>query len=198
MTDILELLDDIDANDANIETNATDSQTELPRYQLQNQRSFQLMVDYIKTHKSDIPEEYRNSCLFDIDNISLAVYWIYTMKTAPVPNWMRHDPNITDIRGWTIAMHYIYVNHCEPPLWMTCLPTIQTASSKQTVAMMYLMYRNDELKNTDIPDWMRHDADTIIDVDGYNLMDYWVQTNDDSAPIPNWMKSKNIGNSQSC
>ena len=182
MSDIIELLNEIDQNDDQFDEQ--DNVFQLSRQDIQNERSMQLMIDYIRTHKSDIPEEYRGSCLVDMDNLTLAMHWVYMMKTAPVPQWMRHDPNMVDNEGWPIAMHWIFVNHTEPPLWMHCSPDIQNATFKKTIAMVYLLYRKDELKNVDVPEWMRHDLH-IFDRDGFCLIDYWLCNND--LPIPEWM-----------
>ena len=132
-------------------------------------KSFHLMTEYIKYHKTDIPEPYRGTSTVEpITNLTLAMYWIHIMKTAPIPKWMMHNTNVTDSHGWTLAIHYIVTNLTAPPEYLQHDPTIQTSTGK-TALMMYLLYRTD---NTElIPSWMIH-SDNIRDNDGYNIDDY--------------------------
>ena len=142
------------------------------------------MVDFIKQHKTDIPEELRGTVTVDQNTgLTLAMYWIHIMKTAPIPSWMRHNPNICDNNGWTIAIHWIVTNASAPPLWMATDPTIQTSNGR-TCAMYLLLYRSCVHENENIPSWMNHDIN-IFDELGYSLIDYWLATNSDE--IPTWM-----------
>lgn len=152
-------------------------------YSKSTTKSFNMMVNYIKEHKEDIPEGFRGTVLFNEDNLSLATYWVYIMKLAPVPVWMRHDPDIVDNHGWTIAQHYIMCNNEPPPQWMIHNPTIQNVNGR-TTAMMLLLYRNSKQENEDIPSWMVHDIN-ICDSLGYSLVDYWLANNSDD--LPEWI-----------
>ena len=157
------------------------------REHLKQVKSFNIMVEYIKQHHEDIPEQFRGTVLFDNENnLSLATYWVYIMKTEPVPMWMRHDPNIVDKHHWTIAMHYISVNQELPPEWMQHDPTIQNANGR-TSAMLALIYRTSDHENEDLPDWMHHDVN-LFDSLGYSVVDYWLSTNGDM--LPSWMLSQ--------
>ena len=146
--------------------------------------AFNMMVNYIQQHHEDIPEGFRGSIMFDENNLSLAVYWVYTMKNIPVPVWMRHNPDIVDNHGWTIAHHYISVNKTGIiPDWMICNPKLQNNNGR-TAAMMTLLYRNKAEENKDIPSWMIHDIN-IFDSLGYSLVDYWLSNN--NADLPDWI-----------
>ena len=139
------------------------------------------MIEFIKQNKSDIPEELRGTDTTETETgLTLAMYWVYFMKTIPVPTWMRHDPNKQDDKGWTIAIHYMVANHELPPQWMICNSNITTSNGK-TPAMFYLLYRDRKYENEDIPDWMNHDIN-IFDIDGYSLIDYWLAFNNSNIP----------------
>ena len=148
-------------------------------------RSFQMMVNYIKHHKTDIPEEFRGNVLVEPSSgLPLSSYWVCIMKTVPVPKWMMISPEHQDSHGWTLAQHFISVNQVEPPLYMKHNPTLKNSNGR-TAAMMYLIYRNQtKYNNQDIPDWMKH-SPFIFDNEGYSIIDYWLASND--GPIPSWI-----------
>jgi len=149
-----------------------------------SKRSFNMMVEYIKQHHDDIPEGFRGTCLIDEENnLTLAMYWVYIMKTVSVPKWMRHNPDLVDSHGWTIAHHYVATTNEYPPEWMICNPTIKNVNGR-TVAMLTLIYRKEEYENTDIPNWMKHSVN-IVDKLGHSLVDYWIYNN--KGDIPEWM-----------
>lgn len=174
-----------DNNNVNNEMNDSNNMiTNTEREEIKQKKSFRLMVDYIKNNKTDIPEEFRGNVMFDDDNLSLAAYWVSIMKNAPVPTWMRHDPNIVDKHGWTIAQHYIVCNKTDIiPEWMIHNPKIQNINGR-TTAMMSLLYRSSERENEDLPTWMLHDVN-VFDELGYSLVDYWLSCN--SNDLPNWI-----------
>lgn len=179
--DILQLLKTADTDDTD------DINTNTENEEKRNNCSFQLMVDYIKSHKSDIPEPFRGTTLIEENTgLTLAMYWVHIMNKIPIPKWMIHDSNIVDSHGWTLAFHYIYVNHSEPPLFMKHDSTLQSESGR-TVLMMYLIYRDQELENKPVPLWMIH-SPYIFDKYGYSLIDYWLSTNSD--PIPETILSQ--------
>lgn len=182
-SELLELLDKAETIASDEENNISSNDEQVDdRALIQNDKSFTLMVNYIKDHKTDIPEEFRGSVLIEEETgLTLSMYWIYTMKTFSVPKWMRMDPNITDSHGWTLAFHYIYVNQVDPPLWMKHDPTIQN-NNKRTIAMYYLIHRKTELTNRPIPEWMIH-SPCIFDSAGYSIIDYWLATNTDPIPL---------------
>ena len=185
MTDILDLINEAEQ--------LPDSENDLPTIeqadtthsiQATNSSTMLWMVDFIKQHKTDIPEELRGTITTDDQTgLTLAMHWVHIMKNAAVPVWMRHDPKITDNNGWTIAIHYIVTNLTPPPIWMSTDPTIQTSNGR-TCAMYLLLYREKEHENECIPVWMQHDVN-IFDSLGYSLIDYWLATN--SGDIPSWM-----------
>ena len=181
MSDILELLDSINNDDADEQT-----QVNYSRQDIQEIKSFTIMLNYIKEHKTDVPEQFRSTVTRDlVTGLTLAMHWVYIMHTAPVPTWMQHDPNITDSHGWCVAMHYIVANKSQPPKWMQNTSDLQNVNGK-TTAMLYLLYRSTELQNTEIPDWMKHDLH-IFDADGYSLVDDWLFSN--TEPLPDWLIS---------
>ena len=178
MSSILDKLNEITSNDTNDTINESN---ELSESIESNQTSFNIMVNYIRQHHEDIPEGFRGSVMFDNNNLSLAVYWVYAMKSAPVPVWMRHDPNIVDNHGWTIAQHYITVNKTAiVPEWMIHDSKIQNSNGR-TTAMVSLLYRNQTEENNDLPNWMIHDIN-IFDSLGYSLVDYWLANNSNDLP----------------
>lgn len=181
MSDVLELIENAEQIDDE------EQQTNKPHVDRIPNHSFNFMTNYIQTNKSDIPEELRGTVLVEPDTLlTLAMYWVHSMKTVPVPTWMIHDPNHKDAHGWTIAMHYISVNSSYPPKWMECDPMIQNDNGR-TVAMFALLHRSSRYENQDIPSWMKHDIN-IFDSLGYSLIDYWLSAN--SEEIPSWMLEK--------
>lgn len=154
---------------------------------------FNFMVNYIRKYKSDIPEELRNKCMINEDGLTLATYWIKIMEKEInnmikhgsfdecVPKWMRHDPEIKDKHGWTIAYHWVTIFNCDVPKWMRHEPNLQNSKGK-TIGMIYLM--NSNTNKRDFPDWMQCDV-SIFDEFGNSILDYWLEFND--LDIPEWM-----------
>ena len=184
MNDILDLINEAEQLPDEENNSPTIEQADTQPCQATNSSTMLWMVDFIKQHKTDIPEELRGTITTDDKTgLTLAIHWVHIMKTVAVPVWMRHDPKITDSNGWTIAIHYIVTNLAPPPIWMSTDPTIQTSNGR-TCAMYLLLYRGSDHENENIPVWMHHDVN-IFDSLGYSLIDYWLATNNDD--IPSWM-----------
>ena len=179
-----------------------------------NYSGFYVMVKFIEDNKSDVPESLRNKCMQNEYGFTVAMYWIRIMQNyiykmiqtgkinETIPLWMRHNPEIRDNRGWTIAMHWVTVFKCDVPLWMRHDPYIQNSMGK-TIGMLYLTVLYDVQNISDVnyiqqceitsetflPLWMRHDTN-ICDNDGNSIIDYWLKfTNLD---VPTWMLPKDI------
>lgn len=164
---------------------------------------FYLMLNFIRCHKSDVPEELRNDCIINENGLTLAMYWIRFMKKEisemikqgqveeTVPKWMRHDPNLTDKNGWTIANHWIEIFKCDVPKWMRCNPNKQNSRGK-TIGMFWLMIPRECNKNVEFPEWMRCECDKF-DEHGNSILDYWLEYTIDD--VPDWMNiDKNFRN----
>ena len=172
-------------------------------YRMCNYTGFYTMVAYINKNKTDVPEQLRNKCMRNEFGLTLAMYWLTIMKKQialmilqnnyqdSVPLWMRHDPELKDDMGWTIAMHWVSLFKCDVPLWMRHTPTLQNNKHK-TIAMLYLINLADELNdiNADdvLPEWMKHEPD-IFDEDGYSIIDYWLECT--THDIPDWLNTVN-------
>lgn len=211
-TSIIDVLNKIDKEpNEPLNNNTTFNNIDERKHITANYSGFYMMVNFIENNKSDIPEGLRNNCMQNEYGFTLAMYWIRIMRdyiykmimggkiNDTVPLWMRHNPEIRDNRGWTIAMHWVMIFKCDVPLWMRHDPCIRNSMGK-TIGMFYLAVLSD-IQDTSLPQhnnltpetflplWMIHSAD-IYDEDGYNIIDYWLKfTNLD---IPNWMLHENL------
>lgn len=214
-TSIIDVLDEIDKeSNESLNDSATTFDNSVVRKHVVNYSGFYMMVKFIEKNKSDVPESLRNNCMQNEYGFTLAMYWIRIMQNyiykmiqtgklnETIPLWMRHDPEIRDNRGWTIAMHWVTVFKCDVPQWMRHDPYIRNTMGK-TIGMIYLtslydiqntritsnLLHNELTPETFLPLWMRHET-SVYDKDGNSIIDYWLRfTNLD---IPSWMLPKNL------
>ncbi|MGI5841523.1 MAG: hypothetical protein ACOX6N_04885 [Patescibacteria group bacterium] len=202
MSSVIDMLDKIDEQQKNeeVDDNKKDGSVNIYK-QTQNYSGFYMMVNFISKHKSDIPDGLRNKCMQNEYGITLAMYWLRIMKdyvilmvrdgriNETVPKWMRHNPEVRDNCGWTIAMHWVTIFNCDVPLWMRHDPSMQNVKGK-TTGMFYLMCNRGELGELGeddgyLPPWMRHDGN-IFDEDGNGIIDYWFRFT--KLDLPTWIR----------
>lgn len=200
-TSIIDVLNKID-EESNEQLNDNTASNDINEHVTANYSGFYMMINFIESNKSDIPESLRNNCMQNEFGFTLAMYWIRIMQdyiykmiqggkiNETVPKWMRHNPEIRDNRGWTIAMHWVMIFKCDVPLWMRHDPRLQNSRGK-TIGMIYLMNLLPDAKTSEVclPTWMRHEIN-IFDEDGNGIIDYWLKFT--NLTIPNWIKPDNI------
>lgn len=89
----------------------------------------------------------------------------YLYVNPNIPKSLRHNPDIQDTKGWTIAMHWVSVYHTTIPEWMRCDKLLVNESGKN-IGMFWLLYTQQPLE-----DWMTCDQ-IIKDNEGYTIEDY--------------------------